>query len=664
MIAPMTKIQIAIPAPQRDALLTWLQDEEVVHISALKQEGEAVKSDTAYQLAELQFVLEFISRIRKQTNTLPKKNWRNLFVSKPAAALTLLNETLLSLQVPTLTSQAHHLHEALNSLRSDKEKLEHELSVYAPWQQLHLTGRDVHGATQSHIIHYLLLIPARYEQQWANRLENISTASYQITTPASNQNTAPLACEVIVHIQDKKKLAQAIADCNGQPVEIVLQPDQTITQKIADIQAALLTNKQSEENTLMQASALLPQEEKIKFAYDALLHKIEREAASQKIHTMPHTAVLSGWIPRAWHSAFMNRLHLAFPDALAEEVAIEPTDKAPVHFINNKLVQPFESVTNLYGKPGYHELDPSGPLGIFFLLAFGLALTDAGYGLVLMIGTVAAEKFFRLKRDMIKMTRLLFLGGLMTVILGAITGGWFGVTLETMPEGALKNILLAIKIIDPLTQPMSLLGLAFAIGIAQLMFAWVVKAIYMWRTGQKVPAILDNVPWLIIITTIIAWVATQNNVLPETWQTAAKWSVIAAIVLIIATQGRSYKNPLLKIGSGALSLFGLMSFVSDTLSYSRLLALGLATGIIGFVVNLLAGMAIAQIPVVGVAIAIVILIVGHVFNLGINALGAFIHSGRLQFVEFFPKFLEGGGLPFRPLGRVSKYVDNPREFSP
>ncbi|MBI3255421.1 MAG: hypothetical protein HYZ63_00435 [Candidatus Andersenbacteria bacterium] len=664
MIAPMVKIQIATRASERDHVLAWLQDEEVLHIYETRHPHEARQTDTAYQLAELQFVLEFLQYIGKLTNNVPKKSWRNLFVSKPAASLKILNQTLATLNISELTAQAHELHENLNTQETTKEKLQQELDTYTPWQHVHITGQELEQARHSRIIHRLLHIPARYKEAWVKSLEHIPTAIYQFISIIDEQRTLPTACEVIVHSQDEQAFMSSLATYNTQTIELDLLPNESIIQKIQSIKHLLQKNEQAIKATCAQAASLLPKEKSIKFAYDALLHKVEREAASQKVDTLPYTAVFTGWIPRPWYPAFMSRLHKAFPDALAEEITIDPTDKPPVHFTNNKLIEPFESVTNLYGKPGYHELDPSGPMSMFFLLAFGLALTDAGYGIVLMIGTLAAEKFFRLKRDMKKMTRLLFLGGLMTVFLGALTGGWFGITLETLSEGSVKNALLTIKIIDPIIEPMKLLGVAFVIGIIQLMFAWVVKIIYLWHSNQKIPAILDNVPWLMIVSAILAWVASLNHVLPSAWHTSLKWIVVATIVLVIATQGRSYKNPLLKIGGGVLSLFGLMSFVSDTLSYSRLLALGLATGIIGFVVNLLAGMAIAQIPMVGFAFAIVILVVGHVFNLGINTLGAFIHSGRLQFVEFFPKFLEGGGLPFRPLGRVSKYVDNPREFSP
>lgn len=161
---------------------------------------------------------------------------------------------------------------------------------------------------------------------------------------------------------------------------------------------------------------------------------------------------------------------------------------------------------------------------------------------------------------------------------------------------------------------------------------------------------------------LLVWAASSRGIFWTQWAEPLKMAVLAMVVVLVLTGGRTFKNPLLKLGGGLLSLYGLVSFLSDTLSYSRLLALGLATGIIALVVNMIGAMIATAIPVVGWVVAGVVLLGGHVFNLGINALGAFIHSGRLQFVEFFPKFLEGGGRPYRPLGRVSKYVDNPKEF--
>jgi len=334
----------------------------------------------------------------------------------------------------------------------------------------------------------------------------------------------------------------------------------------------------------------------------------------------------------------------------------------PVAFQNTAFITPFEAVTDIFGKPKYDELDPTPVLSIFFLVAFGLALTDAGYGLVMMAVTFAAERFFNLKLPMRKMVRLLFYAGFSTTILGALTGGWFGLVLEDLPPNALVNALLKIKLLDPLSSPITLLMVAFTLGVVQLLFAWGVNAYDLWNKGDKSSALLDAVAWITMVMSVLVWTAGKQGVIPAHIGELALWFMAANALVLIASQGREHKNPLLRLGSGVLSLYGLVSFLSDVLSYSRLLALGLATGIIGLVVNLIAGMVTEMIPVVGVVIAIVVLLGGHLFNLGINTLGAFIHAGRLQFVEFFPKFMEGGGVPFKPLGRVSKYVDNPRDF--
>lgn len=660
MIAEMAKIQLAAPKEDRDSLLTWLQDQEVLHIN---HETDAVNaataSDTGYQLAQLQFTLEYIAALRHELNAVPKKNWRNLFVSKPVGSIAVLQKTLEELQVKEITTTAHSISQALTELKHTTYLLEQELRMYEPWQNLALEGT---GHSPS-IVHYLITCTSRHEEALLAGLKTIPTSVYQVVHRAARGKIEVIRMEIIAHRTDAPAVDDLFITANVEQVRLELPDGQSVTDRLKELHEKQAQLSLKHQQLLTEARPLLAKETQLKFAYDALLHLIEREQISTKIRTLPHTFIVTAWIPKNILPTWQQQLEKIFPATALETIAITEQDKAPVALMNNALVAPFETVTNLYGKPGYHELDPSAPLALFFLLSFALALTDAGYGLVLMAGTLAAEKFFRLKRDMKKMTRLLFLAGAMTVVLGALTGGWFGVTLETLPESALKQFLLSMKILDPISEPMKLLGVALGIGVVQLLFAWVVKAVYLWRTHQRVPAILDNLSWLFVVLSILAWVAAKAAVLPASWEQPALWFIWAGIALIVVTQGRAYKNPFLKVGGGVLSLFGLMSFVSDTLSYSRLLALGLATGIIGFVVNLLAGMAADQVPFVGTIVAVGILLVGHTFNLAINALGAFIHAGRLQFVEFFPKFLEGGGLPYKPFGRVGRYVDNPKEFT-
>jgi V/A-type H+-transporting ATPase subunit I len=130
--------------------------------------------------------------------------------------------------------------------------------------------------------------------------------------------------------------------------------------------------------------------------------------------------------------------------------------------------------------------------------------------------------------------------------------------------------------------------------------------------------------------------------------------LIAALSIFVSA-GFNARGIGAKVGTGVYALYGLTGFFGDILSYSRLFALGLATGVIAQVVNILAGM-VGGIPVIGWLVMLILLVFGHIFNLAINALGAFIHTARLQFVEFFTKFFEGGGRRFVPFSRQFRFT--------
>lgn len=250
-------------------------------------------------------------------------------------------------------------------------------------------------------------------------------------------------------------------------------------------------------------------------------------------------------------------------------------------------------------------------------------------------------------------------GGFVTFIIGALTGGWFGIVIDDLPDslGFIKTALNAIKLVDPVNDPITMLILSFVLGYIQI---WFGIAIDMWwkiKNNKLIDGLLDSGTWLYFLSAIAFYGVTAFGLLPESLRSIAFYMLISGVVLIVLTQGRQKKNILMKLVSGIGSLYGLVGYMSDILSYSRLLALGLATAVIAMVINLIAIMFKDMVPVVGWVIMILILIGGHLFNIVINVLGAYIHSGRLQFVEFFPKFFKGGGRIFKPFRRESKYVN-------
>ena len=658
----MLKVQIGIRADLEEKLLQWLQEYEVLHVTDTQKSGEVDNTDAKieYRLARLQFVLEFIERVKKELRIEDKKSIRNMFAGKPTASLLRLEQVLKSLKIDALLNDVHERSDELADIKAQRQELADERLIYWPWRVLEITGSDIKGA--GNVRHALITVSLQESLLVKKQLQNIKTLVLREVDRVVDKKSGLIYLEAIVHHSEERELANVLAKTTADLASFNLPTELSIIKHIESIDSQLGKLKVREQELLKKAERFIKLERQLKFAYDALLHHKERAKTAQQMARLPLAVVISGWLPKHLFPVFESNLAEEFESAHVEEIAYKNSETPPVMYRNSKIMRPFEAVTDIYGKPKYSELDPSPILSLFFLVAFGLALTDAGYGIVMMLSMWAAEKFFKLKKEMRKMIRLLFYAGLSTLIFGALTGGWFGITLEKLPPSEIRDILLSVKIIDPISEPMTLLMAAFAIGIVQLLFAWGVRGYDHWRQKKYFAVVVDDAAWITMIMLILLWAGSSRGLLPESLTQPFLWAVWANAGVLILTQGRSFKNPVLKIAGGVLSLYGLVSFLSDTLSYSRLLALGLATGIIGLVVNLIGSMVVEMVPVVGWLLAGIVLLFGHIFNLGINALGAFIHSGRLQFVEFFPKFMEGGGQAYKPFGRVSRYVDNPNEF--
>lgn len=663
MIAEMTKVQLAAPAELEEKVLRWLQDKEVLHVTATRKvKPDSVKEgDIDYQLAQLQFALEFVERVKKELHWVQKRSVSQVFATKPTATLERLEQVLESLGTDELLEDVRQHSDELARIQAQRQEIKEAEKAARPWRALEVTGEELKGTPR--VRHALLSVSFQESLLVKRRLQDIATLALNEVGRVVEKKRGQVYLEVVVHRSEAGKLEEVGQQTNAELVVLNVPNDKTVGGYTDDLKRQLEDLAEQEKRIVTQAKKFVKQERRLKFAYDALLHHKERVLARQTMERLSLAVVISGWLPKRLLATFNEELTKEFPAACVEQVRPGKKEKPPVLLHNKPLLVPFEVVTDIYGKPKYTELDPSPALSVFFLVAFGLALTDAGYGIVMMLMMWAAEKFFRLKKGLHKMVRLLFYAGASTLIFGVLTGGWFGITLENLPPSELRDLLLSAKLIDPVSSPMTMLLVAFTVGVVQLLFAWVVRGYDHWRQKQYVAVIFDDVAWITMVIVLLAWAGTTRGVVPASFGGPLLNLVLINAGILILTQGRSYKNPLLKLGVGVLSLYGLIGFLSDTLSYSRLLALGLATGIIALVVNMIGGMVADSIPVVGWLLAVVILLVGHMFNLGINTLGAFIHSGRLQFVEFFPKFLEGGGMAYKPLGRVSHYVDNPKEFA-
>ena len=192
-----------------------------------------------------------------------------------------------------------------------------------------------------------------------------------------------------------------------------------------------------------------------------------------------------------------------------------------------------------------------------------------------------------------------------------------------------------------------MIGLCVALGLLQLFVGIGMKAYLNIRRGLYLDALYDQGFWYIFLIGLLLCFLPATAVV-------GKWAAILGALGLILTQGRDKKNPVMRILSGIISLYNVTGFLGDALSYLRLFALGLATGVIGTVINSMAELVGGSI--IGYFFMVIILIFGHTFNIAINVFGAYVHASRLQYVEFFGKFYEGEGIPYHPLGFYTKFI--------
>ncbi|MDD3642427.1 MAG: hypothetical protein PHQ19_03080 [Candidatus Krumholzibacteria bacterium] len=376
-------------------------------------------------------------------------------------------------------------------------------------------------------------------------------------------------------------------------------------------------------------------------------------AAVEEHFLRTDSAVLvEGWV-RALDRRWLERELRARFDGI--ETALRPPrgdEQPPISLDNGRAVRPFEFVTTLYGRPVYGEKDPTPLLAPFFLLFFALCLTDAGYGLTL--AAISGIVLYRLKPSggAGKLFRLLLIGGIATAVVGIVAGGVFGVSAESLPPPISRFVL-----IDPLKEPMKMLNISFLMGIVHILFGMGIRMAASLRAGLVADALLDELAWMIFLLALapLGYAGILGGEVPGGIMTAAKYAALGMAAVILMTGGRRWGSPVRKFFGGLVKFYDVVGYFGDVLSYARLLALGLATSAIALAVNDIARM-VAGLPwYTGYAAMAAVLVGGHLFNLAVNTLGAFVHSGRLQYLEFFSKFFTGGGREFRPFRSERRY---------
>lgn len=342
-----------------------------------------------------------------------------------------------------------------------------------------------------------------------------------------------------------------------------------------------------------------------------------------------------------------------------------PAKDKRVTLKNLNFFKSFEIITNTMGYPGAEELDPTPILTPFFILFFGLALSDAGYGLILAGLTGFILKTRRLKEGVKKMLTVIFWCGISTIVFGALLGSWFGFVPDyyqaTSGNGVLSilnpviDLLKAAMLIDPVLNIPLMLGIMVSLGIIHLLTGYIAAFIAKVYHGKTLAGLLDDLVPAFFIISLVVFALTNSVSALNAYGAYGTYFVYAMLVAMVVSKGRS-AGIFGMIPVGILQTFmASVGLLSETLSYARLLALGIATGVIAGVINTLAMLTVGT-PIIGPLFVIIVLLIGHTINILLNLLGSYINAGRLQFVEFFPKFMSAAGKPLIPFRRAEENV--------
>lgn len=424
------------------------------------------------------------------------------------------------------------------------------------------------------------------------------------------------------------------------------------------------------EQCIAKIQELAEHRDNLKLMQDYFQVRADKYEVLGQIPQTKQTFVLSGYVPAFAAEKVVSAVRQRY-DAVVELEEIKEEEDPPVLLHNNKFSESMEGVVSSFGLPKKGEIDPTTVMSIFYVFLFGIMLSDAAYGLIVMLACgILLKKYPKMSRNMNKSLRMFFWCGVSTLVWGVLFGGYFGDIVDVvattffgveLPEG---GTLLPPLWFAPIDNPMKMLMYSMLFGIIHLFAGLAMKGYICLKDRRYTDFVCDVVFWfamliglilMLLPTDLFASLAQTQFHFPPFVVLLSKVLAIGGAVGILLFSGRSKKNFGLRIALGAYDLYNITGWLSDVLSYSRLLALGLATGVIASVVNQMGSVVAGSIP--GTIFFIIIFIFGHLLNLGINILGAYVHTCRLQYVEFFGKFYEGGGRAFAPFRANTKYVE-------
>lgn len=648
-ISEMQRVDIIAHHEKEAEIVALLQDLGVLEIDVAEDiaslgERPAVSTEELERtLGEIRYCLDFLNRYRSA-----KPSFLESFLPAP---LEVPKEEFLACRfnhVPVYRACVS-LEEQLNLIRTTMNRLAAHLGFLSRFEALPVPLEDIGETRFTKSV--LLELPPEKKALLFERLTERGSLWVPFEFPGQGRNLIVL---ILVHKDFSSALEEVLQEIGVAPV-VFPQPFEGTAKEAAEKVRTRMEELERERRKLLEkAASYVRFERDLKLAHDYYASLLERRRKEQEILHTKETVIISGWI----RAEDVEKLKTSLQSIGKEWVLFsrdpQPGEKVPIDLRNGPWTKNFEVLTRLYGLPNYWELDPTPFLAPFFFLFFGICLGDTIYGLILALLGFLAPRFLKASEGTKRFFHMLGWGGVASIIVGMATGSWLGDTFDYLPGflSAITRFKKTLTLIDPITNPLPMLIFSLLLGLVQVLVGLFVSFVKEWRRRNYASAIMDQLGWFAFIVAIVLYLGSTQFAFLKPVATPL---LIGTALFLVATQGRQKKNPIMKVLSGILSLYGVISYLGDVLSYSRLFALGLSSSIIAILARTL-GALFGSSPYIGWLIGLFVALLFNVFNLVMSGLGAFVHSARLQYVEFFTKFYENGGKEFQPFGYRTKYV--------
>lgn len=668
-VTKIKKIEILGLKKDKEAILSLLQKLGMIELINVeqKQEQAAIPSPyTQVNLIEVDEAISYLATYLEKSSPL-----EGLIRPKTIIYQKELKEVIESFDHINFMKQLSILRNSLKTIYQHQEKLKDEKLFLNPWRNLSLYLDEIRSTGNSNI-----LLGTLRAVDYKNLTDDCKKQNVSLFLEIVNQDKTTAYITLIYLEKDFERLENILKEYHFNFVALGRHKG-TVKDRILEINRELMVLDDQITETKEKISTLSRERFKLMVLYDYHANLENIAQADKNANLQQFTFVLKGWIKEKDVSFVEKSISGKFNDTAI--FILEPIDNedVPIDLNNNYFFQPFEFITKIYGVPKYGEIDPTPYLAPFFFLYVGLCISDVGYGLLVVIICSIVLKKLRLGPQGLRFFRLFLFCGISTIIVGALTGSWFGNLIDIIYENnaaflPLKKFKDSLIILDPLKEPTKLLGIALTIGIIQVWFGNIVAAIGNIKNRRYLDILFDQVTTLVFLFGLTGIGLIFLKLMNQTNINLFKYAALLGAIALIITQGRSEKTIGSKIFTGIFTLYNATSgYLSDILSYSRLWALGLVTGVMANTINLIS-MQFSQIFVNVVPFAnkvffikmffstlilIIIFVLGHAVSFLMNLLGAFVHPVRLQFVEFFSKFFKGGGIHFKPFKTESKYVN-------